>query len=81
MKCTNCQRGFSEIQDAGWENKKGRYETSIIDLNQVKQPVAITDRPSTIVTHDGRFHGDEVLACALLKIHDRDLKIVRTREK
>lgn len=38
-----------------------------------------------IVTHNGIFHGDEVIACAILKLYGedrgKDIKVIRTRSK
>lgn len=34
----------------------------------------------TIVTHDGQFHADEVLACAILRVVFPAARIVRTRD-
>ena len=36
--------------------------------------------PQTIITHDGKFHADDVFAVAALLILNKDAKVVRTRD-
>lgn len=37
--------------------------------------------PATVATHDGPFHADDVMACALIRtFHDPDARVVRTRD-
>ncbi|MFA4960374.1 MAG: MYG1 family protein [Candidatus Pacearchaeota archaeon] len=34
-----------------------------------------------VVTHDGKFHGDEIFACAVLKLIYPEVEIIRTRDE
>lgn len=71
-------------------SKRARVETTPALLEPVKQTVIVSNlsEPSSdasgvkIGTHDGKFHCDEALACAMLKLLPRwrDAVLVRTRD-
>ncbi|KAK9501063.1 hypothetical protein O3M35_002177 [Rhynocoris fuscipes] len=52
----------------------------VSDMNSAKKIRLTMDLFKTIGTHDGVFHCDEVLGCAMLKIISPNAKIIRTRD-
>ena len=58
-------------------------EIKILNSNTPLTSTKERNKPFTIGTHNGVFHSDEVVSCAILCLlnKEKEIQIIRTREK